>query len=1689
MVTGLPLSEGGIRNIAAHAAVLSQPDQVLANYKNITTELATSTSSMTLENLLKTNALLDKTSNYAQLQAILADPNISTDVKVAAWDSNSAINNSASERPLSSIVGQQAAMEPFGPGETDEVTDTTTIDIGAILDERDLYNAQIEDLKNSNFNLKDRSFVDTSLDVLEMMFPFMETLATAKTRLANGEDAMKVMSTVALTGENYQAAYENLRKAPLETRRDLAVKLVDMIKKSGGSVLPRQNQLLALKQLDEFINGGTGGDRVLDNIFAVVDLVPFVGGIFKMFKGSAAAVKGAADLERAAMVEQRLAEAVQVVDEVAPIPRAPLDNIIEGSKGFDKASADEIANARNAIGYGLDDGKTADEVMAASAVFDKFTRQELDEFRAIYSTPAARETAPLSDDVVNSVKQAVGDNVINTLKELDEVPYDKIVELRRQVEDVVNRASVLDTKKLSKDILATTRKYLRSSGLGPVDKSVADVLRKRLQLESEAARLSGRTSVDLNSVSQTFAASNAGKARNLNNLMEADQTGDIARATYGTERNDAIAFDRGPEVANVDGSVRSKPIMDEAGPKPDENVVRSIFEEKGYIHLDQKEKALMQNAAKEFFNNVHGLVTRSSMNTIDDTASGVRFDMVYGPKDGGFKNARQGVEQVLRGLANYGVLDKEIEVLKLGSSGKYEVVAGLPVEDGNYLVRVKHDYTFTPGDVVSYSMLGNSKYTMFDMRNSLTSESQGSIAQHVIPASAVINKVIYNSASAASDAVAKIVKRLLKVENEFVTRYKKLSKEEKAVVDNYRVEANEKQLPFSFTNLKARGMSDESIDALRSWKTATDTIWYLENVDFNKTLRARGWQRFTDQATDTDLIAREASKSSVSSGVKAFDSTTGEIVELTGKQVDELYKKGGSIAEIKGTQELGDDTFDFLVVHNGEGGYLRRVRDEDASLPYRDGYYPVRYDAPVFIKKQFRKKDGSTYWKAIGTVANLRDAEQTLKRLRANDTSGTYKPFADYKRGTQDFDDAQWESVVSSGRSAQRVRGQRLHDFSGELGIENKFMEGPEEALTRTIRSIASRTAFRDWLETTKSRWLDQNKDLVDRNQWPTDVRQVGSGNLEASSARVKDAKATWRYVSAMENGYVNIIDDFSKAFFNNIADIGSRKGWGWMEKAGSAASTASPLGSARRMAFRLLLASNPLRQLPVQALQALPVLLATNPLAIPKISMQMILLDFMATGGDALTFMKTLGKTATGMNVEDAKLLSKHWEASGFEAAVDANSLIRDQISSLIDRSWWGKTKKVVGAPLNFVQKIGFNQGEKILMRSVWLSEYDLLLKSGVKIDAATLENLNARVRNLTLNMNRAGEMPYNENTLSAAMQFFQAPHKAFAQILLGHTGLTGAERFKLGASYVLTYGVGSGWVSDMIMKGFDSKDEGTRELVEGGLFNLTLNSALSTLFKEEVKTDFSDSLRLIQAPDVFKFWNGLMTAQVGEVLSGSPSVGLVFGDSPRLTTFVKQIMRPFTVDDTRKPEEFALLGKNFLQLFSGASNFFKAQYIMEHQKSMNSKGAIVDYHVGNIEAFLQVAGFKTIDEIQEYASNEAVYRSTDAYKKDITLIVDETTKRLAAQGVSNEEAGWYVSMMSEAQRVFKNDPFYMKEFSNAIAFKAKAGENDLYNRLRTMAGFTEVDEFIGLVDKSNLPENMKGTLRQMKKIIGEPK
>lgn len=1631
---GAAVNSATTGNIAAHAAVLSKPENVLQNYSLINSELKNTNQSGTLDTVLQENANTDKAATYTELQKILRDPTIPQDQKTTYMDGYiNMVTDQGTARSLSTLVAQQALSQPQSEDENDETADTATFNAVEAMNEVDEYNGWLQNRLNMENTLKDRDGFNMVADFVELMVPFLEPAATAKTRLAQGEGIGSVLQSMALLGESKADIKQAIAMMPLDQRRAVAEKLIGIVKGTGGSWTIRPNELNVVNQLNQYLvnDAYTPNDQTLDNIFSLVDVVfPLAGWAAKAGKGARSAAVAA---KRAALVQKTIAKDVEeVVTTNVPDPAA-----------------------------------------------------------------LPREG---SNMIVDGVRDIVTDKVLTTVKgskDFRELTEESINSLRDQIGKAVTLESVTGTN-LPTNIAKITTDFITQQAISSVSKTRMAKLVKDVQEGSNAARMSVRTTIDHTSLSQTMKNANAGKARSVNDLMEADETGDVARALYGSEKPDAIANDRLPEVANVDGSVRAKVNMSEAGPQPDANVIRSITAEKGRIEFDTKEKQLMRDVVRDAFRDVVGLQPRNPMGTVGatDTPSGVAFDMVYGPKDGGFKAAQQGLEQVLLAFRKYGVTEKEIEILSKDPTGKYAPIKGVPAEAGNYLVRVKHNFEFSPGDVVEYSLLGNSKYVMFESRTSLTDGNAGSVLQHIIPHSAIINRVVFNAASAASDATAKITKRLINLGGIYAKNYKKLSPRQKALVDLYRIEANEKGIAFSIANLKARGFNDDAIETMRSWKTTTDTMWYLENVDLNKTLRARGWQRFVDQKNDSDLVVRPVSNR-FGDRVKAYDPESNSIRTIERAELEDLYAKNGTVAELKQTLELGDDTVDYVLARNTEGGYVRRIRDEDVSLPYRDGYYPVKYDAPIFITKEFRKKGGEVYTKAIATAGNHGDAKRLIERLKAADKDGKYEARADYKRGTQQFDDADWSSAVAGGRSAQRIRGKRLQEWQTQTDLNHTHIDSPEEALISSIRSLASRTAFRDWVETTKARWLSQNSDLVAPQKgqvmWPESVNKIGAGKALVSNARIKDAIATWRFVHAMEAGYVNVLDDMSKIFFQNMSTTVGHQNWGWMdkirggvEKGADVLGTGSPTNYARKKAFRLLLAANPLRQLPVQAMQALPVLLATNPLAIPKISMQMVLLDYLANGGDAVSFMKVLAKKATGMNLADAQKLQKDWEASGFEAAVEANTLIRDQMASLVDRTAFQKAKTLAGKPIDFLQKIGFNKGEQILMRSVWLSEYDLLRKGGKTIDAEALENLNARVRNLTLNMNKAGEMPYNENALAAAMQFFQAPHKAFSQIVLGHTGLTGMDRIKLGTSYVLTYGVGGSYLSDWIMKGINA-DPDTRELIEGGLFNLTLNAGLSTIYGEEIRTDFSDSLRLLTAPDVFKFWNSMMAMEVSEILSASPSAALVVGQNPRVTNFVKQMMRPFIVDNDKKLEELSLTGKSFLNMFSGASNIFKAKYAMEMQKTISGKGATIDYHVNDMEAFLKASGFSTIDEVQYYASQDAVYRTSQKFKDDVKLVVDEVSSRLAAKGIDNESANFVIDMMAEAQRVFKNDPFYMEEFSNQIYYKAMAGENSLYTRLLGMSGYTTEEEFEKLVNTSNLDPEFKKTLLQSKTMFGD--
>ena len=952
----------------------------------------------------------------------------------------------------------------------------------------------------------------------------------------------------------------------------------------------------------------------------------------------------------------------------------------------------------------------------------------------------------------------------------------------------------------------------------------------------------------------------------------------------------------------------------------------------------------------------------------------------------------------------------------------------------------------------------------------------------------------------AADRTAWLADRLLQLGNDYAKKFKKLNATQQRMVEDYIIRANAKGLKFNSVTLKSLGMTNDAVETVRAWKTTQDTLWHFENIDMNKTLRANNYMKYVDQLNDTEFIARPVARNQTTEITRVFDGQT--IRNISREEVATLYERGGTLASTRGPVQYKDDVFEYVMVDNvSSSSYLRSIRDDEPTLSYRDGYYSVRYDAPYFITKEVKGKDGKVYQQAIATAEDRKLAIAELTRLRETDKGGTYGLRPDLKRGTNSFEDAEWQAMVSNGRSSQRIRGARLRNVGeGESDINKLHIETPEESLVNSIRSLSSRVAHRDFILSAKDRFIRQFGDLLEEKQgmpqWPTDVRVIGGNDAEASRARIQDARTMWRYIEAIDSGYVNLIDDLSKNFFKGFSDLAGRQGWGWLEKGSRAASKFGPTGFARKKAFRLLLAANPLRQLPVQAMQALPVILATNPLALPRIASQIILVNYIQRGGDTDSFFKAIARNATGLTKAEADELVKNYKLSGFEAAVDANTFIRDDMKSLVDKGIWQMGFTLLGKPIDIAQKVGFEAGENLLMRSVWLSEYDKLRRSGRAITPADVERVNAKARHLTLNMNKAGELPYNENALSAAMQFFQAPHKAFSQIVMGHKGLTGWERARLGTAYVLTFGIGgtpaTSLLSNLIPDG--GGDDLAREMIEGGLFNIMFNKALTTLYnvaggEGEVKTDFSDSFRLLEFPNFFQFFTDVATLQVGEILTASPSVGLVFGDNPRITRFVKSLARPFTVNNERRPEEFLMVGKEFLSVFSGMSNYFKAQYILEHQKQISSTGATVDYEANYMEGLMKLGGFATIDEVRHYALNDKTYRASQKYKDDIKLLITETSRNLAVKGISNDQQEYWVDMMAEAQRVYGNDPFYLEEFMGQLKYRATRGEYDLFNTLLNLAKFTspaQLEEWIKSAP-SHLTDEQKATLRGAINIMNE--
>ena len=1179
------------------------------------------------------------------------------------------------------------------------------------------------------------------------------------------------------------------------------------------------------------------------------------------------------------------------------------------------------------------------------------------------------------------------------------------------------------------------------------------------------------------SVAENVKDTNPAKSRALHEAAEQDTTGEVSEAAYGTSREDAIAGDILPEALTADGRVRNRThnpqsIGDQADTPAPEKL--DIAVKDGGVYYFEEEKKQMRSHVYNDFQNAIGLRLRHEMSQFGDSDTGfVKIRAVYGGTEGGYASAQSAVDKTKFALRQYGIRDEDITILKRGEDGEYYPTKGVPQEEGDYLAQVEYDYSGNPMDVDNWAT-PSVKRNWLDRIGLGLGEKAGSMNRHLFDAHSMLHPNITFGASVNVDKAAGLESKLLTKAESFSDKYSKLPKERQLALDEYIKEANARGIPLKETRLKADGFSDAEITALKDWKEYWDTMYWLENKDLARSLRNRKFEIIEDSASDTRLFARRVSEQKAKRRRNVYDLDAQRIRQVTPEEVEDLYRTNGTLAELRTPMNIdGEEVGMVLVRESEQGTRLRGVRDDDKILNYRNGYYTVHYKNPQFVVKRVKDKQGNVlYEKAVAAAGDIPTAKAYMKGLEEADGE-EYFVRGDIKKMDLDSDDY-WNLQTASGRVAQRARGKRLEDASGpvNVGADHGFIMGPVDSMIHAARSTASRVAMRPYLEATKERFLNQYKDILPKEKGiprlPSSLKELKDRGKKsgASSKEIADAITTLEYIRFIENGYWNSIDDGIKAAFRGMADALGEKGFGRLERFVRKGENLQPTAIGKASAFHAYLATNPLRQFIVQSHQS--TLLTAN---FPKYVLSQKLAKDTGAMSLALRYPDKMEKAAkiAGRDVSEMKKMVEEFRESGLLASVDRQSLVEGTLTEFADQaSRFGKSKlaKVTGRGFQSLRKAGFDSGEILNMLTSWLAHRDrLTTKLGrSNLSQGELEKVAGEARNYTLNMNFAGDMPYNRNALGLVFQFMQVPHKALLQMT--NRSLTRSEKARLAGYQAVMFGLPVSATYSLFGESLSKvESEETRELLVQGLEGYMLNKTLSLITDKPTRTDFS-SLAPADMYGSYDFIESIITSDITSILTESPAGQLYFGNNPRITNAFKSVAQYFGwAEDYGEPVDLIQVAHRFGEISSGYSNLMKAKQAQELSQIRNGMD-VIDTEVGTAEAIWKAFGFATIDEGLFWLQKTKNYEDMKEFTDDVRQYYRDLVKHVSKQNrdMSREELSR--KMFGTIANQFKGKPERFKEIMlSEMRRDLREGDASLAIGLLRSSGWRTQDEIRAMI------------------------
>ena len=1135
---------------------------------------------------------------------------------------------------------------------------------------------------------------------------------------------------------------------------------------------------------------------------------------------------------------------------------------------------------------------------------------------------------------------------------------------------------------------------------------------------------------------------NPEEARKLHAAAVADETGEAAEALHGTTREEAIVGSQGPQVATEGGEVENKV-------HAIDKYVDELVKGEGFIDLSAEELLSAQKLQASRLEKVNGITNRREMAVAPeykDNGNTV-YHNVYGKSDSAYADPEHALEDVLFNLRDYGVEEGDLTLLQKVGDGYVpvslsEVKANKDLRETfvkskkampeelrrenfkeDFLVQANFEQPFDQMDI-SFDTL-QVKRNWFDHIPAFNKGEKGksSINRMLVDAHSMFDPRITLGANVAVERGSAIETALIQKAEQFSTPFNRLPGVRQRLLQDIIQNQNFSGKLLSPAQLRAKGVTGDERKILDSWKETWDTVYWLENRDLNKSLNAGGYKLYVDEIGDSQLVAKPLAKQSTGNVGQVFDPTTGELRRITQDELEALYESGGTVAKLRQTEELDGKAFDYVLSHNvDKQSSLRDIKSTDQVLKYREGYYTVRYKQPHIIEKQWVDPDTGrvTRTQALKTAPDIKAADLSANNLnRANREDGVrYIARSNRDDSVTKMEDDYWSIQATNGRTSQRLRGERLGEASPTIASDSLgATEGPVEALLNSVRSISRRTSMRGYLERYKARFMDEYGDMLPLDDYGKPVWPRTAADLKPSSrdsgGKVSDARSNLEYINYLENGYRNSLDDTWKAMMNGLADaLGKYSATGERLVRATSEEISSPTTFFKARAFDAYLALNPLRQFVVQGHQA--TLLTAN---FTEYVLTQRLAQDMTALNLAIIMGKNLGKvkgveSLMGRSVEDAMELLAQYKRTGFEASIDRNNLVEKGLDQLIETTRFKTAKKVHKAIVGSARKIGFDAGERVNIMSSWLAHRDRALKEGKDITSPRVfDEVTAKARNYTFNMNAAGDMPYNKNSLSLLFQFMQVPHKAMLQ--LTNRALSRSERAKLATYNLVMLPLPVGMVTTILGDSLP-EDPTARDVVINGVEGAIVNKIAREMYGDDTSIDFS-SLAAVDPDAPWELVHGLLTLDIVEIFMNSPSLSLWAGHNPRVTNIIREVGKFISPPEGDTREVGALL-HTFGQYSSGYANFsksYKALAVQKYARTYSSTGQISGTDVTTPEMIALAFGFRSLEEALNTVVKGELYNASKAARDDVKEVYRLQTQSLARRGVNVDNPEYSTEMM----------------------------------------------------------------------------